>query len=63
MKNRHARILGSLFALVLLGCNGTKEGKKEKMEIAVEKETPVDPEHSSKNAVDWEGTYKGTLPC
>ncbi|WP_072577066.1 copper resistance protein NlpE [Suttonella ornithocola] len=25
--------------------------------------TAIDPEHTSENAVDWVGTYRGILPC
>ncbi|WP_224484052.1 copper resistance protein NlpE N-terminal domain-containing protein [Robertkochia aurantiaca] len=41
---------------------GCKETEKETSPVA-EKPDYMDTEHNSKNALDWAGTYHGTLPC
>ncbi|WP_055443922.1 copper resistance protein NlpE N-terminal domain-containing protein [Lacinutrix himadriensis] len=54
------RILNLVVILVLLtSCNSTK---KENTEKETTKEITID-DHTSKTALDWQGVYKGTLPC
>ncbi len=48
-------------AFLFVGC-GKKECKKS-CEKSCAKEQVVDIDHSSKNALDWEGEYAGVLPC
>lgn len=47
--------------LALLGCNeGSKKTKKEELPKNV---IEVIDEHTAEIALDWDGTYKGLLPC
>ncbi|MEO1010507.1 MAG: copper resistance protein NlpE N-terminal domain-containing protein [Bacteroidota bacterium] len=64
MKKTRLHLVWALSALGALACNSTKDAKKDNMEDGkTMEEMPVDPAHSSKNALDWNGTYQGTLPC
>jgi uncharacterized lipoprotein NlpE involved in copper resistance len=59
----------SIFSIIILisvlqSCG--KESQKTdtiKSEIVFMKESVPDPGHNSMNSLDWNGTYKGTLPC
>lgn len=51
--------LGSLF--ITLSCNDTKT-ESNQIEVKENKEV-IATGDNSQNAVDWEGTYKGILPC
>jgi hypothetical protein len=57
----------SLASLVLVACNKTENKKVEEQTPAttetVSKATVADTAHTTENALDWNGTYKGVLPC
>ncbi|MCX7551507.1 copper resistance protein NlpE N-terminal domain-containing protein [Xanthomarina sp. F2636L] len=62
MKNR---LLGiCVFALLLItSCNSNNKKQQEvEAETTKQNDELVDM-HTSENALDWEGTYTGTLPC
>ena len=59
----------SLASLVLVACNKTENKKVEEQTPtpatteAVSEATVADTTHTAENALDWNGTYKGILPC
>ncbi len=61
-----AAFISALFLLAIAGCKPKKasEQKEEKTtEISEESDTSFQDEHNSRNSLDWNGTYQGTLPC
>lgn len=57
-----------LFLFILLGglfvsCNSSNTSSSAQQEEVEELETVADPAHTSRNSLDWAGTYKGELPC
>ncbi|MBS9774129.1 MAG: copper resistance protein NlpE N-terminal domain-containing protein [Tenacibaculum sp.] len=54
-------ILVLLFAVVFFACKGNP--KKNNQEVVDNKSTEIVDKHTSEVALDWNGTYKGTLPC
>ncbi|MFC3416337.1 copper resistance protein NlpE [Algoriphagus hitonicola] len=59
-----------LFSLIQFACSSSSEKEETEDESTVTMddfpetmEIPVTPEDNSMNALDWEGTYTGTLPC
>lgn len=51
-----------LIALIMGSCGQQKE--KDQKATNPEESTPVpDAAHNSRNALDWNGTYRGILPC
>ena len=54
-----------LAAATLTACNNTNEEVTTDATVIDNNDTTVvaDAAHSSRNAVDWNGTYKGVLPC
>lgn len=52
----------SFLIVVVLTFISCKNNKKENTKEAIS-ETEILNKHSSKNAIDWEGAYFGTLPC
>lgn len=44
-----------LSAFLLASCQSTQKISTE--------DTPIDRAHTSENALDWDGTYQGLLPC
>ena len=57
-------ILISIFALCSLtsACSNPQENKVEEEEITVKKNTLYTGDNSA-TSLDWNGTYKGTVPC
>ncbi|MCH7331626.1 copper resistance protein NlpE [Acinetobacter modestus] len=59
----------SLASLVLVACNKTENKKVEEQtptpatSEAVSEAPVADTAHTAENALDWNGTYKGILPC
>ena len=57
----------SLASLVLVACSKTENKKVEEQTPAttetVSEATVADTAHTAENALDWNGTYKGILPC
>ena len=57
----------SLASLVLAACSKTENKKVEEQTPAtteaVSESTVADTAHTTENALDWNGTYKGILPC
>lgn len=57
----------SLASLVLSACSKTENKKVEEQTPAttetVSEATVADTAHTAENALDWNGTYKGILPC
>ena len=57
----------SLASLVLAACSKTENKKVEEQTPAttetVSEATVADTAHTAENAIDWNGTYKGILPC
>ena len=57
----------SLASLVLAACSKTENKKVEEQTPAtteaVSEATEADTAHTTENALDWNGTYKGILPC
>ena len=57
----------SLASLVLAACSKTENKKVEEQTPAttetVSEATVADTAHTAENALDWNGTYKGILPC
>lgn len=47
------------------GCKPKKDSKQaeEAIESSEEAGTPIQDDHNSRNSLDWNGTYQGTLPC
>lgn len=61
-----AALVSALFLFAITGCKPEKasEQKEEKStEISEGAGTPFQDEHNSRNSLDWNGTYQGTLPC
>ncbi|PWK20769.1 copper resistance protein NlpE [Xanthomarina spongicola] len=58
--------IATLVLLVFTSCNSNEkknaETNSENIVEIVEEEVVID-SHSSESSLDWEGTYKGTLPC
>ncbi|WP_313805453.1 copper resistance protein NlpE [Flavobacterium sp.] len=46
--------------LTIFGC---EFGNKEESETIAEETSLVPDEHTSENALDWNGTYEGVIPC
>ena len=57
----------SLASLVLAACSKTENKKVEEQTPAttetVSEATVADTAHTAENSLDWNGTYKGVLPC
>ncbi|MBC9230286.1 copper resistance protein NlpE N-terminal domain-containing protein [bacterium SPL81] len=59
----------SIASIFLVGCSKTENKKTEEQTPAVatsdaaSEATVVDNAHTAENALDWNGTYKGVLPC
>lgn len=57
----------SLASLVLVACSKTENKKVQEQTPAtteaVSEATVADNAHTAENALDWNGTYKGILPC
>lgn len=57
----------SLASLVLVACSKTENKKVEEQTPAtteaVSEATVADNAHTAENALDWNGAYKGILPC
>ena len=57
----------SLASLVLVACSKTENKKVEEQTPvtteAASEATVADTAHTTENALDWNGTYKGILPC
>ena len=50
--------------LLFTACNSSNDVKTNDTINVVDNTTVVaDTSHNSRNAVDWQGTYKGVLPC
>lgn len=56
------RIYGILFAAVTMAFSTSCNSKKKNTEKPTDDSQIID-SHTSENALDWNGTYKGTLPC
>lgn len=50
-----------LLSLSLTNCTQSKQQRNSESEIHVPATTPDS--HTSRNSLDWSGTYNGTLPC
>lgn len=50
-----------LVALQMQSCNSGTKGDTSKQDSS--QTSYVDTTHNSQNALDWAGTYEGTLPC
>ncbi|MFT7364105.1 MAG: putative lipoprotein NlpE involved in copper resistance, partial [Algoriphagus sp.] len=49
---------------MLQSCDGESQTKENiKSEIVYAEKSIPDQEHNSMNSLDWNGTYKGVLPC
>ncbi len=59
---RKMYILPWLFALVFWGCNANQNGQDETQK-AEETQEILDDGHSSEIALDWDGVYRGIIPC
>lgn len=46
-------------AVLMTSCNSNKKNEVQKVEESIE----IYPEDTSRNALDWDGTYEGVLPC
>jgi copper homeostasis protein (lipoprotein) len=57
--NRLASPAMAALALTLAACGGDLRGPGSSAGTAL----PADAAHSSRNALDWAGTYRGVLPC
>lgn len=57
----------SLASLVLVACSKTENKKVEEQTPvtteAASEATVADTAHTAENSLDWNGTYKGVLPC
>ncbi len=51
-------LLGMLVALTLLGCKESSKNEKQEKTQTEEADS-----HTAENSLDWNGTYKGFLPC
>lgn len=51
-----------LSVTMLLGCSGT-QNNAEKTSSDVENTGETASSHTSQNSIDWDGTYRGILPC
>ncbi len=49
--------------LLLTACNSGNDAHTSDSVTVADNTTVADPAHNSRNAVDWQGTYKGVLPC
>ncbi len=58
---KKVQIMTLAAALMLLGCKGIQKEKKQDKSSDT-KMTAIN-EHSAEMALDWNGTYKGLLPC
>lgn len=60
MKTKHTLLLFIVTALIIAGCKDTKKADtsttKEEVQATVDM-------HSTTNAIDWEGSYFGVIPC
>ena len=57
-----------LFAFLLVAATGCKpkkasNGEGDTVESTEETGAPFQDEHNSRNSLDWNGVYQGTLPC
>ena len=50
----------SLFSIISCNTNKTKNNDEQ---TYLNKENYIDTTHNSRNSLDWEGTYIGTIPC
>ena len=57
----------SLASIFLVACNKAEKPKTEEhtppATTEATSETVIDSEHTAENSLDWDGTYKGVLPC
>ena len=52
------------FSSMLQSCGGESQTKENtESEIVLEEKSPLHQEHNSMNSLDWNGIYKGILPC
>lgn len=50
----------AIVVVALIGCQTQKTASSNNMKEGTES---TDPAHTSQNSLDWEGTYRGLLPC
>jgi uncharacterized lipoprotein NlpE involved in copper resistance len=58
--NTVKNLLIAIVVVVLTSCQTQKTASSNKTNEGIEK---TDPAHTSQNALDWDGTYRGFLPC
>jgi uncharacterized lipoprotein NlpE involved in copper resistance len=60
-------LLPGLFVLLLASCGGKSGGDNtgNHLDTTLQEDQPViaDTTHTSQNTLDWNGTYKGVVPC
>ncbi|MCH7335947.1 copper resistance protein NlpE [Acinetobacter sp. NIPH 2699] len=61
-------IVISLTSIFLVACNKAETPKTEQQippatTAEVTSESAIDSEHTAENSLDWNGSYKGILPC
>lgn len=61
MKNQFYILITITISLIVMACSGDK--KTDDQVITNEKISLKDSDHTSKNSLDWAGTYKRILPC
>lgn len=57
---RNSSILLLLIAISFSSCKSNEEKQENEMKTS---DTTIVDSHNSKNSLDWQGTYQGTLPC
>lgn len=55
--------LSAIALLLVTSCNSNDKKQQETDAESIEQSQEVVDIHTSKNALDWEGTYTGTFPC
>lgn len=53
--------LPAIVAIFFSACNSAPKNQEKSREVT--EETAIVDGHTSQNALDWDGTYFGTLPC
>ncbi len=56
------KILVLSIPILFLSCNNRKESQPEPIENTVISEIVVTDDHNARNSLDYQGTYRGTLP-
>lgn len=52
-----------LTSVILIGCKKESTSNKERENDSISVSTEMDTVHTTQNSIDWEGEYKGIIPC